>query len=376
MRRTQALLPPVMLTQSKKSKSLTVIHVNARSLFRHFDNLTFLASAECPHIIAISETWLDSSITNNEIRLTGYNLFRFNRNHSGGGVAVYCSDRLLCSLLSYGTFSTGVEFLWVSVRVGYFHPFLTFGCFYRPPVALSQSVHHIHDNVESMMLNNQHILACGDFNIDMFDLNKPLSQTFHHFITSHSLTQPISSPTRYGTSTATIVNLFLTTPDIPITRSSVLQHSLSDHLPICLQIKCAVPSPPPSLVTHRSFKHFSKCSFEDDLSCVPRPILDVFDDPDSDAPLKTIRVRKKSSPWITKTIRKEMDRHDRLLRFYRCNPPTGARDISKAQRNRVVWLQRKAKVEYFHQLLYKKSHPSHIWNTLKLATASSVPPEN
>ena len=28
------------------------------------------------------------------------------------------------------------------------------------------------------------------------------------------------------------------------------------------------------------------------------------------------------------------------------------------------------------QLLCKKSHPSHIWNTLKLATASSAPPEN
>ena len=33
-------------------------------------------------------------------------------------------------------------------------------------------------------------------------------------------------------------------------------------------------------------------------------------------------------------------------------------------------------MEYFHQLLCKKSHPSHIWNTLKLATASSAPPEN
>ena len=33
-------------------------------------------------------------------------------------------------------------------------------------------------------------------------------------------------------------------------------------------------------------------------------------------------------------------------------------------------------MEYFHQLLCKKSHPSHIWNTLKLATASSALPEN
>ena len=154
---------------------------------------------------------------------------------------------------------------------------------------------------------------------------------------------------------------------------------------------CTLPSPPSSLITRRSFKHFCKSSFEDDLSCVPWSILDVFDDPDDKveafnflfadvldchAPLKTIRVRKKSSPWITKTVRKEMDRRDRLFRFYRRNPTTGAWDIFKAQRNRVVCLQRKAKKEYFDQLLRKKSHPSHIWNTLKLATVSSVPSEN
>ena len=83
-------------TQSKTSKFLTMIHVSVRSLFRHFDDLTSLASAERPHFIAISETWLDSSVTNNEIHLAGYNLFRFDCNCSGGGVAVYCSDYLSC----------------------------------------------------------------------------------------------------------------------------------------------------------------------------------------------------------------------------------------------------------------------------------------
>ena len=142
---------------------------------------------------------------------------------------------------------------------------------------------------------------------DISDLNKPLSQTFHHFITSHSLTQPISLPTRYGTSSATKLDLFIATPDILITNSSDLHHSLSDNLPIHLQIKCAVPCPPPSHVTHRSSKHFSKASFEDDLSSVHWSILNVFDDPDDKveafnllftnvlnyhAPLKTIRVCK------------------------------------------------------------------------------------
>ena len=64
-----------------------------------------------------------------------------------------------------------------------------------------------------------------------------------------------------------------------------------------------------------------------------------------------------------------MDRRDWLFRFYRWNPSVASRDIYKAQRNRVVWLQRKAKHEYFHQLISRKSHPSAIWNTLKLVTS-------
>ena len=67
---------------------------------------------------------------------------------------------------------------------------------------------------------------------------------------------------------------------------------------------------------------------------------------------------------------------DRLYRFFRRNPTAPAWEIFKAQRNRVVWLQRKAKIDYYQQLLAKKPHPSSIWNTLKLATGSSVSTDN
>ena len=143
----------------------------------------------------------------------------------------------------------------LSKLLGCIHPHLALGCFYRPPAAPSQSVHDVCDSVESMMLRNQYIIAYGDFNIDMSGLNKPISQTFHHFITLHSLTQSICSPTRYSNSCATILDLFLVSPDIPISNSSVLDHSFSDHQPIHLQIKCTVPPPQPLLITRRSFKH-------------------------------------------------------------------------------------------------------------------------
>ena len=120
---------------------------------------------------------------------------------------------------------------------------------------------------------------------------------------------------------------------------------------------------------------------------MPWSIIDVFDDPDNEvdafnslfievldmhAPLKTVRVKKKSTPWINKTIGREMDRSDQLFRFYRRNPSAASRDIFKAQRNCVVWLQLRAKNEYFSRLISRKSYPSAIWKTLKLATSPTT----
>ena len=348
-------------------------------------------STHRPDVLAISETWLDTSVGDGEIHIPGYSLFRSDRNRCGGGVAIYCADHLPCCVLSSGVSASGVEFLWVSIKSACFQPSLALGCFYRPPSSSAQSVHDVCDNIESVMVSRKHVLACGDFNIDMSNLDKPYSRAFQNFITSHSLTQPISHPTRYSGASNSILDLFLVSRDVPISKSLILDSSFSDHLPILLQLNCAVPKPPPTLITHRSFKNFSKSIFEADLSLVPWSIINVFDDPDDKvdtfnslfmevldihAPLKTVRVKKNPTPWINKTIRREMDRRDRLFRFYHRNPSVASRDIYKAQRNRVVWLQRKAKYEYFHQLISRKSHPSAIWNTLKLATSSTSSSSN
>ena len=380
---------PAARNKNNKESPLTTIHINARSLLRHFEDVACLVSTEHPHILAVSETWLDSSVTDEQIHLPGYNIFRSDRNRNGGGVAVYCLDCLPCSFLSNGTSPSGAEFLWISVKTSCFHPSLAVACFYRPPGTPSQSVHDVCDNIEAMMLNRKYLIACGDFNIDMSDSSSSLSRTFQQFISSHSLTQSISTPTRYNhtTASASILDLFLTTPDISIHKARVLNTSFSDHLPILLQLNASISHPSsPTLVTLRSFKNFDSSYFEEDLSYVPWQIIDLFDDPDDKvevfthlfvdildkhAPFKTVRVKKNPTPWISKKIKKEMDRRDRLFRFYRRNPSTPSLEIFKAQRNRIVWLQRKAKIEYFHRLLNKSPHPSTIWNTLKLATSSS-----
>ena len=92
--------------------------------------------------------------------------------------------------------------------------------------------------------------------------------------------------------------------------------------------------------------------------------------------MKTIRVKKKPAPWITKHIRNEMDHRNKLYRIFKVNRLTVSWEAFKTQRNRVTALQWQAKKEYFHRLMKNRAHPSALWNTLKAAGVSSSPQDN
>ena len=56
-------------------------------------------------------------------------------------------------------------------------------------------------------------------------------------------------------------DLFLATPEVPISKVSVLDAAFSDHLPILLCINSSVVCPQPTLITQHSFKHWALVSF-------------------------------------------------------------------------------------------------------------------
>ena len=106
---------PSSLKNSAKN-SLKIIHLNIRSLICHFDKLLCFVSSNRPDVLALSETWLDSSISDSEISLQGYSIFRSDRSRSGGGVAVYVADQFASSCLPSHPYSSGLESLWLSIN--------------------------------------------------------------------------------------------------------------------------------------------------------------------------------------------------------------------------------------------------------------------
>jgi exonuclease III len=92
-----------MKTQQPKSPHFKLVHLNIRSLrtTAHLTQLKEFLSKTKTEALALSETWLNTTITNAEIDIEGYTLYRQDRlNKRGGGVCAYIRNEIKVSKLN------------------------------------------------------------------------------------------------------------------------------------------------------------------------------------------------------------------------------------------------------------------------------------
>ena len=97
-----------------QSRGLKVAHLNIRSIYNKIDSLKLLLNEKPFDIFTISETWLNSDITDGEISIPGYTFSRNDRNgRSGGGTLAFVRDgipyKIRTDLLSSNIESTVIE---------------------------------------------------------------------------------------------------------------------------------------------------------------------------------------------------------------------------------------------------------------------------
>ena len=101
-------------THAKSIKSISIVHNNVCSLLPKLDIITSELSTY--DIIAISETHLDKTVSNNDISIDGFHPpIRKDRNRHGGGVALYITDQL--AFYERKDLSTkGLELVWSEIH--------------------------------------------------------------------------------------------------------------------------------------------------------------------------------------------------------------------------------------------------------------------
>ena len=96
------------------ASSIHIAHLNVRSLTSSIDDVHCLLLDNKIDVLAVSETWLDTSIGNAEVCPDGYDLLRRDRNRNGGGVGIFVNNSLRY-IVRPDLETINIESIWIEI---------------------------------------------------------------------------------------------------------------------------------------------------------------------------------------------------------------------------------------------------------------------
>lgn len=214
---------------------MKIISWNVRSLVKNFVELSLILNDSNIDIININESWLGSDNSNSQFRLSGFKIYRNDREgrKKGGGLCTYVKANLKCDAQVYSNLNLSnqhLEALVLDIKLPQTRPIIMINL-YRPPSGkISEGIDQL-QNILNQLPTNAELFIAGDFNIDLSKENSPSHQAMKGFEHLNSLMQLINDSTRITNRSNTLIDHIYTNSEI-IKYSGTLNINISDHLPI------------------------------------------------------------------------------------------------------------------------------------------------
>ena len=242
---------------SKAPGGLEILHLNIRSLKNraHLLELRQLASQRKSDIIAISETWLKTTVTSAEIQIEGYKLHRLDRLHKGGGgVCAYVRKDLKSSVLKELSSISERNFhqLWINVQCKKLKS--TIICVtYRPDDSPLSSFEEVlkPSYIQALLLDKPTTIL-GDLNCDGLKKTGTEFKALEKFYTDINLKQLITKPTRITATTQFLLDVILVSSDNSVRDSGVIHRPISEDSIVFVKLKVKKPKTTPQYIITRS----------------------------------------------------------------------------------------------------------------------------
>lgn len=360
-------------------RGIHIIHSNVRSLLPSIDELRHFVSVNKPHIIGISETWLDDSILDSEISLAGYKVERKDRNRSGGGVATYISNTITSNRRS-DIEDNNIEMVCIDILLPKSKPILVCNA-YRPPKDESfyENLDHSFENCESL---DQEIYIIGDLNTDISHQDTSIFKKLKSFLYSFHMVQIISEFTRVTPSTSSTLDLIIVSDQDKVSQSGVLTYAFSDHQVIyCTRKQKKICSNCQYVKNIRCMRNYDVSVFKEQLRNVNW--FNVLNSEDIDkawlefkklfldvlniiAPVKSVRVKQKSEAWFNGEILHLLGERNRAFVKFRKSKLDADYVMYKGLRNRCKNLIESCKKGFIKEKIESNSNNAKdLWKTLK-----------
>ena len=253
--------------KEKNPSTLNMLHINVRSLNKHYDDiLTLLENCSIKlTVLGVTETWLSDS--NQELyNISGYNFVTQSRvNKPGGGVGMYINENL--NYLVRNDLSNNlphIESLFVEICYTNASNILV-GCIYRPPNTDVALFNDVIQSVLSKSTKFRTAFLMGDFNLDLLNIENNTHTPTANFLNnlcSYSFQPCITIPTRVTETTSTLIDNFFVKGRNLFIKTAAIYSDIADHYPIMLQCYGEkITIRPPKFSIKRNYDSISINSF-------------------------------------------------------------------------------------------------------------------
>lgn len=354
------------------------MYTNIASLMSKFQEFLIEVNKIKPTIILITETWLKPAILDSAINIPQYTLYRKDRTFAnGGGVCVYIADyisdkRITTKILE--NFDTDlIDSIWLNLQ--FCNVSFNIACIYRPPDFRLDQTQPLINAFLHASANLKNCIIFGDFNFPDLDWNTPApldnnspSSIFMNNYLSTNFIQLIDQPTRFRQpyNPSKLDLIFVSDKHLASVSDYIAPIGCSDHIVITAKSQITI-----SLEANKRTvlcRNFYRVHYEpviNHLQSLDWPTADLqstwtnFLDNINNVIERYVPFIKKhpsSKPWITSTIRKEINKKRKLWHTYRNSNSPQDYLIYRNSCNTISSTIRAAKTEYEQQLVSSNSN--------------------
>lgn len=324
----------------------------------------------------LTETWLNKDVPNNCIIPPGYQMFRWDRDSRGGGVAIIVKNSVSAVLVHCNLNET------VWCRITFANNVYLVGVVYRPPVTQPEFLDKLNLFLCAHVKSTTRLILTGDFNLPHIDwealspghVETSSAEILLEILISHNLRQIVNEETRVTPESRSLLDLLFISQRVGDYTISV-EEGISDHKMIAMDIlhsignrkRPFVPIPIKDYVQadDTSVIDFLECSFSQfQLACDCESVEELwqrFKGVINHCVNRFIPTRfkktKQQNPWINRKII-HMKRKINRLRKRKDSKD----QISQVRRNLKTALN-ESRQQFFNRRLgnFLKTSPEKFW---------------